>query len=85
MDQICINQEVLEEKGLQVGDMAEIFRQAELVYACVGPHVDGSELLFDAIQHLKLAREERTKGRSRSISTDDMLMVSALRKSGISN
>jgi hypothetical protein len=66
MDQICIDQENLEENGLQVGNMAEIFRQAELVNACVGPHADGSEQLFDTIWEFELEGEDYTRDQAKN-------------------
>ncbi|KAK4503472.1 hypothetical protein PRZ48_004387 [Zasmidium cellare] len=53
MDTICINQQDLHEKALQVEMMAEIYGRATSVYSCVGPHEDESDLLpevFDALR-----------------------------------
>ncbi|EME41106.1 hypothetical protein DOTSEDRAFT_136367, partial [Dothistroma septosporum NZE10] len=45
IDSICINQSDLEEKSHQVAMMYDIFAAAAKVFACVGPHADGSEIL----------------------------------------
>lgn len=53
MDAICINQDDLDEKSLQVAMMSNIYAMAAVVYACVGPTQAWSELLpaaFDAIR-----------------------------------
>ncbi|KXS96102.1 hypothetical protein AC578_7772 [Pseudocercospora eumusae] len=56
MDSICINQEDLEEKSLQVEMMADIYRAASLVYACIGPAEPDIELLLEACFPLAEAR-----------------------------
>ncbi|KAF7190898.1 Heterokaryon incompatibility protein 6, OR allele [Pseudocercospora fuligena] len=56
MDSICINQEDLEEKSLQVEMMADIYRAASLVYACIGPPEDDIEVLLEAQSALSEAR-----------------------------
>lgn len=52
MDTICINQQDLREKGLQVMMMAEIYQMASVVYACIGSHDDGSEVLPEFLDAL---------------------------------
>ncbi|EME81178.1 uncharacterized protein MYCFIDRAFT_140675, partial [Pseudocercospora fijiensis CIRAD86] len=56
MDSICINQEDLEEKSAQVEMMADIYRAASLVYACIGPAEDDIEMLLEACSALDEAR-----------------------------
>lgn len=46
IDSLCINQSDLAEKSAQVQIMGDIFARADVVYACVGPHADSSELII---------------------------------------
>lgn len=55
MDSICIDQASLEEKNQQVQMMGRIYASAKSVLACVGPHAEGSERLY---QH-RLMQEPR--------------------------
>lgn len=55
MDSICIDQTSIEEKNQQVQMMGRIYASAKAVLACVGPHADGSEQLY---QH-RLMQEPR--------------------------
>jgi len=48
IDSICINQADSVEKSSQVQVMGGIYAQADVVYACVGPHADSSELVITA-------------------------------------
>ncbi|KAF2025162.1 HET-domain-containing protein, partial [Setomelanomma holmii] len=43
IDAICIDQTSTQEKNHQVAMMGRIYAQAAHVFACVGPHADGSE------------------------------------------
>jgi hypothetical protein len=54
IDSICINQDDLEEKNVQVRIMGKIFRKASLVLASVGPHGDDSVFLCGAIANFEL-------------------------------
>lgn len=49
-DAICIDQTNDDEKGHQVYMMGDIYRNAQVVLACVGPHADGSPALFRALR-----------------------------------
>jgi hypothetical protein len=53
MDAISINQERLAERNCQVSMMMNIFANAAMVLACVGPHGNGSELFTGYIEKLK--------------------------------
>ena len=56
IDSVCINQDDFVEKGFQVSLMGEIYAQAGLVLACIGPHADDSEFLAQKARetaHLK--------------------------------
>jgi hypothetical protein len=58
MDAICIDQQNSDERGFQVQQMGRFFEGAEVVFSCVGPHGDGSELVLTALLQLKeLVRE----------------------------
>lgn len=50
IDAICINQCDNEEKSLQVAMMGSIYRNAEQVNVCLGPHSNNSRLLLDAAE-----------------------------------
>lgn len=65
IDSVCINQQDLAEKSAQVEMMAEIYKMAIVVYACVGPHDHESELLievFDALRDIDLASHALLNG-----------------------
>ena len=47
IDYICINQNNPDEKSFQVGIMGDIYKKARRALACVGPHDDNSESLFE--------------------------------------
>lgn len=49
-DAICIDQTNDDEKGHQVYMMGDIYRNAQGVLACVGPHADGSPDLLQALR-----------------------------------
>lgn len=49
-DAICIDQKNDDEKGHQVHMMGDIYRNAQGVLACVGPHADGSLGLLQALR-----------------------------------
>lgn len=53
LDAICINQENLQEKSAQVLRMPHIYSRAVCVLACIGPHVDGSEVLLDMVPRIE--------------------------------
>ncbi|KAH8760415.1 heterokaryon incompatibility protein-domain-containing protein [Diaporthe sp. PMI_573] len=57
IDAICINQENLEGKSMQVSIMGSIYRKAARVLACVGDHGDDSTFLVH-----KLKQRAFTKG-----------------------
>ena len=59
IDQVCIQQKDVDEKGKQVGNMGEVYRRASTVFACVGPHADDSDLLFNFIHSLDLVEFTR--------------------------
>ena len=52
IDALCIDQLNLEEKGLQVQMMRDIFKKALSVLVCVGPHADGTDILFHVFAEL---------------------------------
>lgn len=54
MDQICIDQGALKEKGKQVSNMGEVYRRATAVFACIGRHADDSKFVFDLVNSLDL-------------------------------
>ncbi|KAH7077254.1 heterokaryon incompatibility protein-domain-containing protein [Paraphoma chrysanthemicola] len=54
MDQICINQQDMAEKGKQVANMGDIYRRAKAVFACVGAHADDSQFILDTIKGLDM-------------------------------
>ena len=57
IDAICINQENLGEKSMQVSIMGSIYKKADRVLACVGDHADDSAFLVH-----KLKQRAFTKG-----------------------
>jgi hypothetical protein len=62
IDTICINQQDSEEKGHQVGIMADFYRQAAGVPACVRPHSKYSRRLFRLLlKHENCLRKEHRK------------------------
>lgn len=50
IDAVCINQSDDDEKGEQVAKMGEVFKNATQVFACVGQHMDDSEILYNMMQ-----------------------------------
>lgn len=50
IDALCINQDDIAEKNVQVAMMGDIYKHAERVLACVGAHADDSEYLLRVIQ-----------------------------------
>ncbi|ROV94094.1 hypothetical protein VMCG_08242 [Cytospora schulzeri] len=50
VDAICIDQKNNSEKTEQVSRMADIYRDAQRVLACVGTHDDSSRLLFSFLR-----------------------------------
>lgn len=50
IDAICINQENLEEKSMQVSIMGSIYKRAAHVLACVGDHADDSAFLLHELK-----------------------------------
>ncbi|QIW94791.1 hypothetical protein AMS68_000309 [Peltaster fructicola] len=50
IDALCINQNDITEKNIQVDIMAEIFRQAVRVTSMLGQHADDSDYLFEIIR-----------------------------------
>ncbi|KAJ4290976.1 hypothetical protein N0V90_010172 [Kalmusia sp. IMI 367209] len=52
VDAVCINQQDLEEKGVQVSKMDDIYRRAESVLAWLGPASDTSEGALDYLEIL---------------------------------
>jgi hypothetical protein len=73
MDQICINQQDMVEKGKQVGNMGEVYRRASTVFACVGPHADDSEFLFDTINDLDMEKFESLPKTAPCISRQELI------------
>lgn len=65
-DAICIDQENDDEKGHQVYMMGDIYRNAQGVLACVGPHADGSHDLLQALR-----THASTMDRIAASATDD--------------
>lgn len=53
VDAICIDQENLEERGHQVGQMARIYRTAKRVLIWLGPAEDKTTPAVKAMQHLQ--------------------------------
>ncbi len=52
VDAICINQNDLAERGVQVGRMGEIYRNATQVDVWLGPEGDGSEVAVDLVRSI---------------------------------
>jgi hypothetical protein len=49
VDAICIDQASNQEKNHQVSMMGQLYMKAKHVMACVGPHADDSQFLFETI------------------------------------
>lgn len=58
VDAICIDQQNIEEKGVQVGRMGEIFRQADSVLVCIGMHDESSQFLASMLKSFQLQSSE---------------------------
>ncbi|KAK3385325.1 heterokaryon incompatibility protein-domain-containing protein [Podospora didyma] len=54
IDAICINQADLQERGLQVRRMGDIYRRALRVVAWLGPQTDNSKLALNFLKHVKV-------------------------------
>lgn len=50
LDALCIDQDNLPEKSLQVGIMGKIFSRARLVMACIGPPDESVAAFMDMVQ-----------------------------------
>lgn len=96
MDAICINQADAQEKGLQVGLVGYIFKNALRVNSCIGPHAGDSEVLVErvrwyarpspeALNEEKVAGDagevEKTKGSKGLLRTSPKAMVARMRAS----
>jgi hypothetical protein len=55
IDSLCIDQENLSEKAVQIQLMAKIYTQASLLFACVGAHADLTEVLIENVHRKKRA------------------------------
>ena len=53
IDSVCIDQTSTQEKNHQVAMMGRIYKRATHVFACVGPHMDDSEILLDVLDGTK--------------------------------
>lgn len=74
MDTLCINQQDTSEKNLQVEMMAEIYGRAKVVYSCVGPHEDSSEMLievFNALTEVEPQAQDDQNGDQQDTQQDD--------------
>lgn len=70
-DAICVDQTNDEEKGHQVFMMGDIYRNAQGVLACVGPHADGSPDLLHSLR-----THSSKMDRIAASATDDRLQYS---------
>ena len=52
IDAICVDQENLEERGLQVRRMPDIYTSADRVVIWIGPEGDGSDVAIQTLDHL---------------------------------
>ncbi|KUI54488.1 Heterokaryon incompatibility protein 6, OR allele [Cytospora mali] len=57
VDAICIDQNNPEEKAKQVAMMGYIYQRAAHVLACVGPHAEDSDLIYDTVAKLVINDE----------------------------
>lgn len=74
MDSLCSDQDNLNEKAEQVQLMGDIFEHAVDVVACVGPHEDNSELVFNVFREIDFANtyfERRPVEERRSFSCSE--------------
>ena len=58
LDAICIDQSNLWEKGKSVHGLAEVYKAADEVYACMGRHEDGTEAVFERLTEIQRRLEE---------------------------
>ncbi|KAI0123070.1 heterokaryon incompatibility protein-domain-containing protein [Xylariales sp. AK1849] len=77
VDAICIDQVNLEEKSWQVNQMGDIFSQAIMVYAWLGPATDDSEL---AMQQLQIVGDQALTAGVVSLIADSQAASSRLSK-----
>ena len=76
IDALCIDQEDLAEKSLQVRVTGDIFKRAACILICVGPHADGSENLFEIFNRLDVYIFHPTRpGVSRRRYRDEVLAL----------
>ena len=52
IDAICVNQQKLKERGLQVRRMPDIYTCADRVVVWIGPEGDGSDVAMQTLEHL---------------------------------
>jgi hypothetical protein len=62
IDAICINQDDIQERSDQVQLMGDIFKNAMVVIAWIGPAMDGSAEAIDVIEHLAEEIRSSTEG-----------------------
>jgi hypothetical protein len=55
IDSLCIDQENLSEKAVQIQLMAQIYTHSSLLFACIGAHADMTEVLIETVQQKKSA------------------------------
>ncbi|KAL8669116.1 MAG: hypothetical protein Q9168_006281 [Polycauliona sp. 1 TL-2023] len=68
IDALCINQDDPVEKSQQVGNMRNIYAQAEETYVWLGPKLDDGETAIEMLEKLdQLEREESILGKDASI------------------
>lgn len=67
VDAICIDQESLTEKSMQVSRMGNIFKQAAQVLACVGDHADDSAFLFQKLNERPFLKRLTSKSGLRGL------------------
>jgi hypothetical protein len=67
IDSICINQADMEERGLQVQIMSQIYQSASGVWVWLGPAADNSDLAMDVIDEVSNYPEDMRGEASRSI------------------
>jgi hypothetical protein len=63
LDALCICQVDTKEKNHQVAMMGQLYKQAECVHACVGPHAMDSEYIFEVVrEHAPILKRMNEKG-----------------------
>ena len=83
MESICINQDDLAEKSLQVARMDVIYSNARYTLSCIGQHADDSEQLYTMIKVLGAQRNRDADWRPPSLEFRELAESHGVSEAGL--